>query len=87
MDQVAQITEDIEKFFDIGQVTGVVFLDLTAAYNTVWLTGKDGSTIRSEFAYCVPRNLNRTVPAYRTSVQFLKRTVPTYRSKKGVPYF
>ena len=34
--------------------------------------------IRSEFAYYVPRILNRTVLAYRTSVQFLKRTVPTY---------
>ena len=36
-------------------------------------------TVRSEFAYYVPRTLNRTVPAYRTSVQVLKRTVPTYR--------
>ena len=35
-------------------------------------------TVRSEFAYYVPRTLNRTVPAYRTSVQFLKRTVPTH---------
>ena len=33
-------------------------------------------TVRSEFAYCVPRILNCTVPAYRTLVQFLKRTVP-----------
>ena len=33
-------------------------------------------TVRSEFAYYVPRTLNHTVPAYRTSVQFLKRTVP-----------
>ena len=34
-------------------------------------------------AYYVPRILNRTVPAYRTSVQFLKRIVPcffTYRA-------
>ena len=47
--------------------------------------------VRSEFAYYVPRTLNRTVPAYRTSFPFLKRTVPTYRiriiTKKGVPYF
>ena len=35
--------------------------------------------VRLEFAYYVPRTLNRTVTAYRTSVQFLKRTVPTYR--------
>ena len=33
-------------------------------------------TVRSEFAYYVPCTLNRTVPAYRTSVQFSKRTVP-----------
>ena len=36
--------------------------------------------VRSEFAYYVPRTLNRTVLAYRTSVQVLKRTVPTYRT-------
>ena len=42
---------------------------------------KDGSTVRSEFAYYIPRTFNRTVPAYRTSVQFLKRTIPTYRTR------
>ena len=31
--------------------------------------------VRTKFAYYVPRIFNRTVPAYRTSVQFLKRTV------------
>ena len=50
-------------------------------------------TVRLEFAYYVPRTLNRTIPAYRTLFQFLKRTVPTYRTttKKeyctSVPYF
>ena len=52
-------------------------------------------TVRLEFAYYVPRTLNRTVPAYRTSDQFLKRTVPTYRTRTitkkayrtSVPYF
>ena len=39
-------------------------------------------TVRSEFAYYVPRTLNRTVPAYRTSLQFLKRTVPVPVQKK-----
>ena len=39
LDQVAQITDDIEKSFDMGQVTGAVFLDLTAAYDTAWRTG------------------------------------------------
>ena len=37
---------------------------------------KDGSTVLSEFPYYVPRAFNRTVPAYCTSVQLLKRTVP-----------
>ena len=43
-------------------------------------------TVRSEFAYDVPRTLNRTVPAYRTSVQFLsvpyQRTVPVPLQKR-----
>ena len=39
MDQVAQIAGDIEESFDMGQVTGAVFLDLTVAYDTIWLTG------------------------------------------------
>ena len=51
--------------------------------------------VRSELAYYVPYTLNRTVPAYRTSVQFLKRTVPKYRTRTitkkayrtSVPYF
>ena len=54
-------------------------------------------TVRSEFAYYVPRNLNSTVTAHRrpTSIQFLKRTVPAYRTRTipkkayrtSVPYF
>ena len=36
--------------------------------------------VHSEFAHCVPRSFNRTVPAYRTSVQFLKRTASTCRT-------
>ena len=39
-------------------------------------------TVRSEIAYYVPRTLNHTVPAYRTSVQFLKRTVPVPLQKR-----
>ena len=38
-------------------------------------------TVRLEFVYYVPRTMNRTVPAYRTLVQFLKRTVPTYQTR------
>ena len=36
LDQVARITDDVEESFDMGQVTGAVFLDLTAAYDTAW---------------------------------------------------
>ena len=39
LDQVAQITDDIEKSFDMGQAIEAVFLDLTSAYDTVWLKG------------------------------------------------
>ena len=47
----------------------------TFAYNQGWQCG----TVRSEFAYYVPRTLNRTVPAYRTSIQLLKR-IPYQRT-------
>ena len=49
--------------------------------------------VHSEFAYYVPRTFNRTVPAYRTSIQFLKRTIPSHRTRTknayrtSVPYF
>ena len=52
------------------------------AHNQGWQYG----TVRSEFAYYVPRTLNRTVPAYRTSVQFLKRTVP-FQKRRTVPAY
>ena len=52
-------------------------------------------TLRSEFDYYVPRTFNCTVPAYRTSVQFLKRPIPTYSNlplqkkvyRTNVPFF
>ena len=50
-------------------------LKLVFSHGQGWQYG----TVRLDFAYYVPRTLNRTVPAYRTSVQFLKRTTPTYR--------
>ena len=49
--------------------------------NGIYHQGLQYGTVRSEFAYYVPRSFNRTVPAYRTSAQFLKRTVPTYRTR------
>ena len=45
--------------------------------------------VRSEFAYHVSCTFNRTVPAYRSSVQFLKsilRTLPWYGTFFCVPY-
>ena len=45
-------------------------------------------TLRSKFAYYVPRTLNRTVPAYRNSVQFFKRTVPLpLQTRRTVPAY
>ena len=52
-------------------------------------------TVHSEFANYVSGTLKRTLPAYRTSIQFLKRSVPTYRTRtitkktycSSLPYF
>ena len=44
------------------------------------MQGWQYGTVRLEFAYYVSSTLNRTVPAYRTLVQLLKRTVPTYHT-------
>ena len=38
-DQVTLITQDIEDTFHIGEKAGVVLLDLSAAYDTVWHRG------------------------------------------------
>ena len=63
----------VYRITDFFAIISVVFF--------CFVTSKDGSTVRLEFAYYVPRTLNRTVPAYRISVQFLKRIVPTYRTR------
>ena len=39
VDQVTLLTQDIEDTFQRGEKAGVVLLDLTAAYDTVWLCG------------------------------------------------
>ena len=39
VDQVAKLTERIEDAFDKKEITGSVFIDLTAAYDTVWHQG------------------------------------------------
>ena len=39
VDQVTLLTQDIEDSFQTGEKAGVVLLDLTAAYDTVWLRG------------------------------------------------
>ena len=38
-DQVAKLTQDIERAFQNMQVCGAVFLDLTSTYDTVWHKG------------------------------------------------
>ena len=39
VDQVVRLTQSIKQSFHDKEVTGVVFLDLTAAYDTVWHQG------------------------------------------------
>ena len=39
VDQVTLLTQDIEDSFQNNEKAGVVFLDLTAAYDTVWHRG------------------------------------------------
>ena len=39
VDQVASLTQNIEQAFDDKNVCGAIFLDLTAAYDTVWHLG------------------------------------------------
>ena len=39
VDQVAKLTETIEDAFDKKEITRSVFIDLTAAYDTVWHHG------------------------------------------------
>ena len=36
VDQVTLLTQDIEDSFQNNEKAGVVFMDLTAAYDTVW---------------------------------------------------
>ena len=51
---------------------------------SIIIFNKIGSTVRcvqNLHTMYVPRTLNRTVPAYRRSVKFLKRTVPLYRTR------
>ena len=38
-DQVTLLNQDIEDTFQVGEKAGVVLLDLTAAYDTVWHRG------------------------------------------------
>jgi len=40
VDQVTLLTQDIEDSFSAKKKAGVVFVDLTAAYDTVWHRGR-----------------------------------------------
>ena len=39
MDQVTLLTQELEDSFEAKKKAGAVFVDLTAAYDTVWLRG------------------------------------------------
>ena len=68
--------ETFNAFFDAKKHTHTTN---TYSYSQGWQYG----TVR----ICVQRTLSRTVPAYRTSVQFLKRTVPVpLQKKRTVPF-
>ena len=49
VDQVAKLTPTIEDAFDKKEIMGSVFIDLTAAYDTVWHQG-----LRVKFNECLP---------------------------------
>ena len=53
---MAQITDDIEEAFDMGKVTRAVFLDITAAYDTVWLTGLHPKIQKATVCYIMQIN-------------------------------
>ena len=56
LDQVAQITDDIEESFDMGKVTGAVFLDIIAAYDTAWLAGLHSKIQKATVCYIMQKN-------------------------------
>ncbi|KAJ4934407.1 hypothetical protein JOQ06_007202 [Pogonophryne albipinna] len=60
-DQVTLLCQDIEDSFQDNEKAGVVYLDLTAAYDTVWLRG-------------LHLKLLRTIPD-RHMVKFIKETL------------
>ena len=39
VDQIVLLTQNIEDFFEAKKKAGAVFIDLTAAYDTVWHRG------------------------------------------------
>ena len=36
LNQIVNLTDDIEEAFEKGHKAGVILVDLTAAYDTVW---------------------------------------------------
>ena len=39
VDQIVQLTDEIENGFEVGKKAGLVLVDLAAAYDTVWHSG------------------------------------------------
>ena len=86
VDQVTLITQDIEDTFQRGEKVGVVLLDLTAAYSTVWLHGlplKLLQTIpdRHLVGFIVEMLSNRSFTLHTSDGQHSR----LWRLKNGVP--
>ena len=52
VDQVTSLTQNIEDTFEAKKKAGAVFIDLTAAYNTVWHRGFTCKLFRFLIKFC-----------------------------------
>ena len=86
VDQVTLLTQDIEYSFQNNEKAGVVFLDLTAAYDTVWHRGLHLKLLRT-----IPdRHMVRFIMEMLSNRSFVVHTSDGQRSrlrrmKNGVP--
>ena len=85
VDQVAKLTETIEDVFDKTEITGSVFIDLTAACDTVWHQGLRGKLLQM----LTPNHLNNFMMELLYIGSFIlftrgEQKIRSFRSKNGV---
>ena len=86
MDQVTLLTQDIEGSFQANEKAGVVLLDLTGAYDTVWLRGLHLKLLRT-----IPdRHMVKFLMEMLSNHSFIHRTSDGQQSRlrrlrNGVP--